>query len=76
MNSPAARALLADLTERGLGAYSAIVRAGDADSSFRRVNSALFVLGVVGLCEYFVVGAPVIKLALGRNLRNLELERQ
>jgi TetR/AcrR family transcriptional regulator len=76
MNSPAACTLLADLTARGLGAYTEIVQAGDADGTFRGVNPALLFLGVVGLCEYCVVGAPVIKLALGRNLRKSELESQ
>jgi TetR/AcrR family transcriptional regulator len=75
MNSPAARTLLANLTARGLGAYTDIVEAGDADGTFRSVNPALLFLGVVGLCEYFIVGAPVIKLALGSR-RRPRLERQ
>jgi AcrR family transcriptional regulator len=76
MKSAAARKLLADLTQRGSRAYTAIVESGVADGSFHSTNPALVFLAVVGLCQYFVTGAPVVRLALGGNLRQSEIEDQ
>jgi len=65
MKSKAARELLARLTARGLDGYRAVLTAGVKAGTFRQTDPALVFLTVVGLCQYFVAGAAVIKIALG-----------
>jgi TetR/AcrR family transcriptional regulator len=59
----AARALLGKLTERGVGAYTAILAAGAKDGSLRSVDSALLFLSIIGVCEFFVAGLPILRIA-------------
>jgi AcrR family transcriptional regulator len=63
--APAARKLLSELTKRGLTSYGAILEAGAKDGDLRKVDTAFLFLAVIGMCEFFVSGMPMLKLAVG-----------
>ena len=63
--TPAAKKLLNDLTTRGVEAYAKIVNGGTRDGSLRKVDTAFLFLAVIGMCEFFVAGMPMLKVALG-----------
>ena len=63
--TPAAKKLLNDLTTRGVEAYTKIVNGGTRDGSLRKVDTAFLFLAVIGMCEFFVAGMPMLKVALG-----------
>ena len=63
--TPAAKKLLNDLTQRGVEAYGKIVNGGVREGSLRKVDTAFLFLAVIGMCEFFVAGMPMLKVALG-----------
>jgi AcrR family transcriptional regulator len=63
--TPAAKKLLNDLTTRGVEAYSKIINGGSRDGSLRKVDTAFLFLAVIGMCEFFVAGMPMLKVATG-----------
>lgn len=68
LNSPAAARFLHEMTAGAIAGYGAILDAGVRDGVFRRADSAFVFLAVVGMCEFFVNGMPILRLALGRNM--------
>ncbi len=66
LNSPAANRFLQQLTANAVAGYGAILEAGRSSGVFRRADAALLFLAVVGMCEFFVNGMPVLRLALGK----------
>jgi AcrR family transcriptional regulator len=68
LNSPAANRFLQQLTSNAVAGYGAILEAGRVAGVFRRTDPAFLFLVVVGMCEFFVKGMPVLRLALGKNL--------
>jgi TetR/AcrR family transcriptional regulator len=67
LNSPAANRFLQQLTSNAVAGYGAILEAGRSAGIFRRADPAFLFLVVVGMCEFFVNGMPVLRLALGKN---------
>jgi TetR/AcrR family transcriptional regulator len=63
--APAAKKLLSQLTERGLTAYHSILNGGVKSGLMRKVDPAFLFLAVIGMCEFFVSGMPMLKLAHG-----------
>jgi AcrR family transcriptional regulator len=63
--TPAAKKLLNELTQRGLEAYGKIINGGSRDGSLRKVDTAFLFIAVIGMCEFFVAGMPMLKVALG-----------
>jgi TetR/AcrR family transcriptional regulator len=64
--SKSATRFIADLTQGGVSGYAAIIDAGAKEGVFRRVNAAFVFLAVIGLCEFFVNGMPVLRIAMGK----------
>lgn len=65
MHTPAARALLRGLTDRGLSAYGSIVQSGAADGSMRAVDPRFLFIAIIGMTHFFVSGAPIVRLVVG-----------
>lgn len=63
MQSPAARKLMQDLTERGLSAYGEILQDGIKDGSLRAVDPLCLWVAVIGMCQFFIASAPIQALA-------------
>ncbi|HWW21192.1 MAG TPA: hypothetical protein VNZ06_10335 [Steroidobacteraceae bacterium] len=66
IESRPAQRFLEELTHKGVVGYGAIVDAGVKEGSFRRVNSAFLFLAVIGVCEFFVNGMPILRIAMGK----------
>jgi AcrR family transcriptional regulator len=66
--SPAARELLRKLTERGISAYASILAEGTQEGSLRQVDTDLLFLSIIGVCEFFVAGLPILQVASGNKL--------
>jgi len=67
-STSAAKNMMKEMTERSVAGYEAILTAGVRDGSLRRVNSAQLLLAVIGMCEFFIAGLPILKLATGAKL--------
>lgn len=68
LESPVAAKFLEELTVGAVNGYGAILDAGVKDGTFRRVNGAFLFLAVIGMCEFFVNGMPILKIAQGKDL--------
>jgi TetR/AcrR family transcriptional regulator len=67
LNSPATARFLQQLTAQAVAGYGAILDDGVSQGVFRRTNGAFLFLAVIGVCEFFVNGMPILRLALGKN---------
>jgi AcrR family transcriptional regulator len=67
LDSPAARRFLDELTSRAVSSYGAILEAGLKEGVFRRSSGAFLFLAVIGMCEFFVNGMPILRIALGKD---------
>lgn len=74
-NASAAKQMMQEMTQRSVGGYEAILTAGAKDGSLRRVNAAQLLLAVIGMCEFFISGMPILKLATGGKLAEKEAAR-
>jgi TetR/AcrR family transcriptional regulator len=74
-NASAAKQMMQEMTERTVAGYDAILAAGESDGSLRRVNPAQLVLAVIGMCEFFVAGLPILRIAMGGKLAEKEAAR-
>lgn len=66
--SQGAKQLLHQLTARGTAGYSAILEAGVRDGSLRHVEPAFLFLAIISMCEFFLTGLPILKIALGEDV--------
>jgi TetR/AcrR family transcriptional regulator len=67
LNSPAAARFLQQLTAQAVAGYGAILEEGVSQGVFRQTDSAFLFLAAVGVCEFFVNGMPILRIALGKN---------
>jgi TetR/AcrR family transcriptional regulator len=67
IESRPAQRFLDELTHKGVSGYGSIIDSGVKDGSFRRVNSAFLFLAVIGVCEFFVNGMPILKLVMDKD---------
>lgn len=67
LNSPAAARFLQQLTAQAVAGYEAILDDGVSQGVFRRTDSAFLFLAVIGVCEFFVNGMPILRIALGKS---------
>jgi TetR/AcrR family transcriptional regulator len=67
LNSPAAARFLQQLTAQAVAGYGAILDEGISQGVFRRTDGAFLFLAVIGVCEFFVNGMPILRIALGKN---------
>ena len=67
LSSPAATRFLQQLTSNAVAGYGAILDAGRSAGVFQRAESPFLFLVAVGMCEFFVNGMPILRLALGKS---------
>lgn len=60
---PTARRMMERLTDSGMRAYQAIIDSGVADRTMREVDGQQLFLAVIGMCESFVTGLPMLRFA-------------
>lgn len=66
--SAAAKQLLHKVNSRGLEGYKSILAAGAKDGSLRQVEPAFLFLAIIGMCEFFLNGIPILKNLIGDDL--------
>lgn len=66
--SAAAKQLLHKVNSRALEGYKSILAAGAKDGSLRQVEPAFLFLAVIGMCEFFLNGIPILKNLIGEDL--------
>lgn len=64
-NTPAAIKLMNDVTARGVSAYRSVLEEGWEQGQFRQVDSVFLHFAIIGLCEFFVPGLPMLGVATG-----------
>ncbi|WP_313803776.1 hypothetical protein [Sphingobium sp.] len=72
-DDPAAQEMIAKFTNRGQGAYGAILRAGLVDGSFRGMDPGLLYVVVIGMAEFFVSARRQLEVAQGAPIDEEEL---
>lgn len=65
--SPAPARFMHDVTAKSLQAYEAMIESGVRERVFQRVDSAFLFMAVIGMCEFFVKAAPILRIALGKD---------
>lgn len=61
-----ARRLMQKLTDNGMRAYQAIVNDGVKAGTMRAVDGQQLFLAIIGMCEAFVTGLPMLRFARGK----------
>jgi len=72
-DDPAARAIITQLTNRGVGAYSSILRAGLGNGSLHAADPGLLYIAIVGMSEFFGSGHRQLEIAQGIDINEAEL---
>jgi AcrR family transcriptional regulator len=67
LDSPGAARFMHELTTTALAGYGSILEAGAREGVLRRADSAFLFLAVIGMCEFFVNGMPILRIALGKS---------
>jgi TetR/AcrR family transcriptional regulator len=73
LHSPAAARFLQQLTAQAVAGYGAILDEGVSQGVFRRTDNAFLFLAVIGVCEFFVNGMPILRIALGKSFDEIGL---
>lgn len=71
-----AKQLMNKLAARNVTNYTAIVNNGVRDGSLRQVNPAFLFMAVISLCDFFLTGLPILKLAVGDAMDHENLMKQ
>jgi TetR/AcrR family transcriptional regulator len=66
IDSRPAQRFIEEITQRAVASYGAIIDTGVKEGTFRRVNNAFMFLAVIGVCEFFVNGMPILRIAMGK----------
>jgi hypothetical protein len=66
-DDPEAKAFFESLTSVALAAQRATARAAARKGETRAVDGAFLYIAVIGMCEFFVTGAPILKVAFGKD---------
>ena len=67
-DAPQARRLIDELTRSAAMAYESILGELAGSGRLRQVQPLYLFMAVAGMCEFFVAGLPVLKIAKGRRL--------
>lgn len=67
IDSPVSGRFLDTLTHRAVNAYGGIIEDGVKDGSLRRMNTAFLFVALMGMCEFFVNGMPILRRAMGKD---------
>ena len=74
-SASAAKQMMLEMTERSVAGYEAILTAGVKDGSLRKVSAVQLLLAVIGMCEFFITGLPILKIAMGGKVVEKEAAR-
>ena len=66
-DDPEAKAFFESLTSVALAAVRATTHAAAREGETRAVDGAFLYIAIIGMCEFFVMGAPILKVAFGEN---------
>jgi TetR/AcrR family transcriptional regulator len=66
LDTPAAVRFVEQLTREAVAGYSDIIDSGVKDGVFRRTNVPFLFLAVIGMCEFFVNGMPILRIVMGK----------
>ena len=73
---PAARAQVNLLTDRGIGMYEAIFKAGTEEGSLHTTDVAFLYIAVLGISNFFTSGKMLVQRAVGKREYNEALFEQ
>jgi len=60
-------ALFDELTREAVSGYAEVIESGVKDGSFRRTNVPFLFLAIIGMCEFFINGMPILRIAMGKD---------
>jgi TetR/AcrR family transcriptional regulator len=66
-DEPEAKAFFESLTSVGVAAQRATTRAAAREGKARAVDGAFLYIAIIGMCEFFVTGTPILKVAFGKD---------
>jgi AcrR family transcriptional regulator len=66
-DEPEAKAFFESLTSAALAALRATTHAAAREGEMRVVDGAFLYIAMIGMCEFFVTGAPILKVAFGKD---------
>ncbi|MGH8230942.1 MAG: TetR/AcrR family transcriptional regulator [Steroidobacteraceae bacterium] len=66
LDAPAAVQFVERLTREGVAGYAEIIDAGVSEGTLRPASVPFLFLAVIGMCEFFVNGMPVLRIAMGK----------
>lgn len=66
-DQPDALAFFKSFTSTGVRGHRDIADSIARDANMRRVDGAFLYIALIGMCEFFVTGAPILKVAFGRD---------
>jgi TetR/AcrR family transcriptional regulator len=67
LDTPAAVRFVEELTRDGVAGYTEVIDAGVKDGVFRRTSVPFLFLAVIGMCEFFVNGMPILRIVMGKD---------
>ena len=67
LDTPAAVRFVEQLTRDGVAGYTEVIDAGVKDGVFRRTSVPFLFLAVIGMCEFFVNGMPILRIVMGKD---------
>jgi TetR/AcrR family transcriptional regulator len=68
LDTPAAVRFVELLTREGVAGYTDVIDAGVKDGVFRRTSVPFLFLAVIGMCEFFVNGMPILRIVMGKDI--------
>lgn len=66
-DEPEAKAFFKSLTSVAVAGLRATTHAAARDGETRAVDGAFLYIAMIGMCEFFVTGAPILKVAFGKD---------
>jgi TetR/AcrR family transcriptional regulator len=67
-NTPAAKKMMEEMTHRTVTSYETILSAGAKQGSLRSTNPVMLLLAVIGMCEFFIGGLPIMAVGMGKKI--------
>lgn len=71
-----ARAFFRSFTEQGVANYRTMAAATTRRGVARAFDGVFLYLAIIGMCEFFVTGLPILKVAFGDGFDRAEINRQ
>jgi TetR/AcrR family transcriptional regulator len=73
---PEARDFFRSFTGTALAEYRETARAAGREPGAREVDGAFLYMATIGMCEFFVTGMPILRIAFGKDYDDEVLNRQ